>query len=180
MKMDVGKENTLELYSYLYDKYAPCLIFYARKFVSPQIAEDIVHDVFLNMWKRNNTLFVNETVVSYMFQSVQNACINHLKRDIIHEEYIDRAILELKMEELAMPSVEKKLIEQEQLDKIYEAIDKLPEKNKEVFCLSYLHGKKNPEISELLNISIRTVENHLYKALQELRKRLSLLLFSLL
>lgn len=177
MKADVGKENTIELYGRLYEKYAPGLLFYARKFVSPQVAEDIVHDVFLNMWKKSSVLLINESVVSYMFQSVQNGCINQLKRENIRDEYIDRAIFDLKTEELTMTSTEKKIIDQEQIDAIYQAIELLPEKNKEVFQLSYFKGKKNSEISEQLNISIRTVENHLYKALQELRKRLLFISF---
>jgi RNA polymerase sigma-70 factor (ECF subfamily) len=83
------------------------------------------------------------------------------------------------MEELTMSTVDKRLIEQEQLEAIYQAIDKLPQKSKEVFRLSYIHGKKNCEISELLSISIRTVENHLYKSLQELRKILVFLILFL-
>ena len=179
MKADKSKDKSLELYGRLYDKYAPGLLFYARRFVPHQIAEDIVHDVFLNMWKRNEILLIDETIVSYMFQSIQNGCINHIKREYIRNEYVDKVIFDLKMEELTMTSVEKKIIEREQIEAIYQAIESLPEKNKEVFRLSYLKGKKNAEISEQLNISIRTVENHLYKALQELRKRLSFIIFFL-
>ncbi|WP_085536342.1 RNA polymerase sigma-70 factor [Massilibacteroides vaginae] len=172
MKTNIDNKNSPELYSHLYEKYAPGLLFYARKFVSHQIAEDIVHDVFLSMWKKGNILFVEKSVVSYMFQSVQNRCINYLKKQNVRDEYKDKAIHDLKMEELTISSVEIKIIEREQIESIFKAIELLPKKNKEIFQLSYLKGKKNSEISDLLNISIRTVENHLYKALQELRKRL--------
>lgn len=176
MNTNSGKESTLDLYGNLYEKYAPGLLFYARKFVSQQVAEDVVHDVFFNMWRKSDTHVINESVVSYMFQSVQNGCINYLKRENIRNEYIDQTVFSLKMEELTTTCIEKKIIDQEQIDAIYQAIDSLPEKNKEVFQLSYLNGKKNAEISKQLNISIRTVENHLYKALQELRKQLLFIL----
>lgn len=180
MKEEIGKKIIIEQYGHLYEKYAPYLLFYARKFVPRQTAEDIVHDIFLNMWKNNNKPLINEYVVSYMFQSVQNGCINYLKHETIQNEYINKAILELKLEELTLNPVEKRIIDQEQLNAIYRSIDQLPDKNKEVFQLSYIQGKSNTEISELLNISIRTVENHLYKALQELRKRLLFIPFFLL
>ncbi|MCD7977381.1 MAG: hypothetical protein LUG51_09565 [Tannerellaceae bacterium] len=45
-------QNTFRNFSHIYEKYAPGLLFYARKFVSYPVAEDIVHDVFLNIWKK--------------------------------------------------------------------------------------------------------------------------------
>ena len=56
---------------------------------------------------------------------------------------------------------------------IFSVIESLPEKCKEVFKLSYLNDMKNKEIAELLNISLRTVEAHMYKALKFLRANLS-------
>ena len=56
---------------------------------------------------------------------------------------------------------------------IHQAINSLPDKCKEVFKLSYLYGMKNKEIADALNISLRTVEAHMYKALKILRERLS-------
>lgn len=174
--MDEKNQQALKEFSYLYEKFAPGLLFYARKFVSYPVAEDIVHDVFLNIWRRDSFLFVDESIASYLFQSVQNACLNHLKRQTIHQEYIPKAIRELKIEELTTTSPEVNLINKEHLNTIYQAIDQLPEKCREVFLLSYMEGKKNAEIADLLQISIRTVENHLYKGLQILRKTLPPLL----
>ena len=64
-------------------------------------------------------------------------------------------------------------IEDRELRKeIYNAINELPDKCKEVFKLSYLHEMKNKEIADVLGISLRTVEAHMYKALKYLRSRL--------
>ena len=74
----------------------------------------------------------------------------------------------------------KKIENQELRQEIFEAINELPDKCKEVFKLSYLHDMKNKEIADTLGISLRTVEAHMYKALKFLRERLSHLLLSLI
>lgn len=178
-KVDEIHQQTLKVFSCLYEKYAPGLLFYARKFVSYAVAEDIVHDVFLNIWKKGSFLVVDESVSSYLFQAVRNACLNHLKHQTVHQEYIPQAIRELQIEELTMTCPEINLIDREELDKVYAAIGQLPDKCREVFQLSYIEGKKNAEIADTLQISIRTVENHLYRGLQILRKNfgLTVLLF---
>ena len=72
-------------------------------------------------------------------------------------------------------------IEDRELRKeIYDAINELPDKCKEVFKLSYLHDMKNKEIADILGVSLRTVEAHMYKALKFLRNRLGHLWFILL
>lgn len=168
--MNEKAQHDLKEFSQLYETFASGLLYYARKFVPYPIAEDIVHDVFLNIWNKKSFLLINETITSYLFQAVQNACLNYLKHQAIHEEYIPKAIRELKIEELTMTSPEVNLIDKEQLTRVYQAIDHLPDKCREVFTLSYIEGKKNTEIADILQISIRTVENHLYRGLQILRK----------
>ena len=71
----------------------------------------------------------------------------------------------------------KRIEDQELRKEIQNAINELPDKCKEVFKLSYLHDMKNKEIADILGISLRTVEAHMYKALKLLRGRLSHLLF---
>ena len=78
---------------------------------------------------------------------------------------------------------EKSLIEKEGLDKIYEAINSLSDKNREILELSRFEGLKNQEIAEKLKLPVRTVETRLFRALQSLRKKLRntnlLILFSI-
>ena len=67
----------------------------------------------------------------------------------------------------------RRLYMQELAADIKAAIDSLPDKCREVFMLSYLHDLKNKEISEVLGVSISTVENHVYNALKVLREKLA-------
>jgi RNA polymerase sigma-70 factor (ECF subfamily) len=172
--------HIMEQLKQLYEKYAPGMIFYARKFVDHQTAEDIVHDIFLKMVNRDNLIIIDESIASYLFRAVQNACKDYLKRKSVREDYLGRAILELKIEELEFAANPiNRMIYEEQIASIYKAIDQLPEKCREIFVLAYLEEKKNAEIAESLHLSIRTVEAQIYKALKTIRNMLRILILLL-
>jgi len=155
----------------VYKQYAPGLIFHARKFVDHPTAEDVVHDVFLKIWNSGTVMVANESIGSYLFTAVRNACLDLLKHQSVCNDYQTKAIRDLQIEELSFnENVLNKLIDQERIDAVYRQIDQLPEKCREVFVLAYIEEKKNAEIAELLQISVRTVEAQIYKALKMLRK----------
>ncbi len=157
----------------LYEKYAPGLIFYARKFVDNSTAEDTVHDVFLKIWNRETVPLVGESVGSYLFRAVRNSCLDYLKHRTVCNDYLSKAVRDLKMEELTSgESLVNRLTDREQVDAVYKAIDQLPEKCREIFVLAYVDERKNAEIAEQFHISVRTVEAQIYKALKMLRNTL--------
>ena len=159
-----------EIFERLYKEYAPGLLFYARKFVDCQTAEDVVHDVFLKAGMSKSFLLTNENRGSYLFRAVRNACLDLLKHQVVHDDYMSRAIRDLKIEELTTgENALDSLIYREQIDAVYKEIDRLPDKCREVFTLAYLEEKKHIDIAEQLNISVRTVEAHIFKALKILR-----------
>ena len=85
-------------------------------------------------------------------------------------------ITQLSMAEMEIQyyeSGEKSLIQQENLDRIYEAVNSLSEVNREIIELSRIEGLKNKEIADRLNIPLRTVETRIFRALKELRNILS-------
>lgn len=162
----------------LYKSMAPSLIFYAAKFVGNIMAEDLVQDVFLKIWNKRAPLFLKEGLKTYLYRSVQHACLDYLKHEDIEDNYINSVINKLKIEEIYFNNETHFLFdEDERLSRIYEELDKLPSKCKEIFTMSYLEERKTDEIAELLNISKRTVEAQLYKALKRLRGAVVSLLF---
>ena len=167
MKGHHDKRTELER---LYKKHAPGLIFYARKFVDLQTAEDVVHDVFLKIWDSETVMLVDENIGNYLCSAVRNRCLDLLKRQVVHDDYMSRAVIDLKMEEIvACDNILDEMIDREKMEAVYKAIDRLPDKCREVFILAYLEEKKNAEIAEQLHISVRTVEAHIFKALKMLR-----------
>ena len=170
--MDRPKEEDRELIEFkeLYKSNAPMLIFYAGKYVNAIAAEDLVQDVFFKIWQKRTFLFLKEGIRTYLYRSVQHACLDYLKHQEVKGDYINTVTTQLKIEEIYYNDDPQSLFaEDERLELIYKEMDKLPEKCREVFTMSYLEERKTSEIAVLLNISTRTVEAQLYKALKILR-----------
>ena len=181
--MDRPKEEDRELIEFkeLYKSNAPMLIFYAGKYVNAIAAEDLVQDVFFKIWQKRTFLFLKEGIRTYLYRSVQHACLDYLKHQEVKGDYINTVTTQLKIEEIYYNDDPQSLFaEDERLELIYKEMDKLPEKCREIFTMSYLEERKTSEIAVLLNISTRTVEAQLYKALKILRSvLLSCLIFLL-
>ena len=166
-----------EKYRTLFRRYYSGLSFYAARLVGEDDAEDIVQDVFLDIWKRKDDIELGEQAQSLLYRSVYTRAINLINhRTIVNNYNTEEAELMKKKTEYYQPDqsdVIKRIENRELRVEIHQAINELPDKCKEVFKLSYLYNMKNKEIADALNISLRTVEAHMYKALRILRGRLS-------
>lgn len=112
-----------------------------------------------------------EYLKAYLFQSVRNCCMNHLKHEKVVQKHREQQILSL-TELQYYQSGEKSLIEKENLDQIWQAINSLSDIHREIIELSRFEGLKNKEIAERLKIPLRTVETRLFRALSVLRTKL--------
>ncbi|MEG0950036.1 MAG: RNA polymerase sigma-70 factor [Bacteroidales bacterium] len=165
------------LYNALFDKYYANLLFYATRFLSEDEAEDVVQDVFVELWQRRNQVEIGNQIQSFLYRAVYTRSINVLKHKQVAMAYNSEAeeFYRHKMDfyNPDKNDVIRRLENQELGREVVAAINELPDKCKAVFRLSYLYEMKNKEIAETLNISLRTVEAHMYKALKYLRSRLS-------
>jgi len=171
-------------YKGLFRKYYPSLIFYAARLVGGEEAEDVVQDVFVELWNRKNDIEIGEQIQAFLYRAVYTRALNVLKHRNVEDNYC-AAIEEInkKRAEYYQPDnneVIRRIEDMELRHQILDAINELPDKCKEVFKLSYLHEMKNKEIADVLGVSLRTVEAHMYKALKYLRNRLEHLLTILL
>lgn len=165
--------NDIINYQKLYMQYAPMLLRFAEKFISPFFSEDIVHDVFLKIWDKQVFLLSEAEVKNILFAAVRNACIDHLRRAGLEQEFADKRMIQLKLDELVFyEGAEELFMRKNLMEYVMAKINNLPEKRREIFRLSYLEGLKAAEVAERLNISPRTVENQLYRTLLFLRKEL--------
>lgn len=154
----------------MYETHASSLIRFAKRFTSARVAEDLVQDVFLEIWK-NDKVLENEYSRSYLYAAVQNRCINFLKQEQYKKTYIHDTQTEER--EINFSDALHPNDYSEQMQQIYRQIDLLPDKCKEIFKLAYIEEKKSAEIAGLLKLSIRTVEHQLYLGLKMLRKNLT-------
>ncbi|WP_299580494.1 RNA polymerase sigma-70 factor [uncultured Sunxiuqinia sp.] len=154
----------------LFRFYYPGLAVYARQFVTDaEKAEEIVQDFFVRFWEKHTSLQPSDSLKSYLFSSVKNSSLNVLKRLKVEERYLRNIQLLSDDHLLYDPDL---YIASELQDKIQKAIDKLPDRCREVFILSRINGLKNDEIALQLNISKRTVETQISKALKILKVEL--------
>lgn len=152
-------------------------------------AENIVQDVFTELWERKEILsYDNINLVALLFTSIKNRCIDLLRHRIIvkeacnsiQEEY--QMTLRMKLASLAL--FDQSVLSEQDIERIItEAIDALPERCREIFIKSKIEGKKQKEIATELNISLKTVENQMniaYRKIKiELKDYFPLLLFLL-
>jgi RNA polymerase sigma-70 factor (ECF subfamily) len=176
----VEKEGRLEGRNFerLFKDFFPPLMAFARKILGDEDdARDVVHQVFINLWDKRKELDLSTSLKSYLFTSVHNRSLNVI-RD--RKKFSSAGVPEVAGEWDVSAQIESMELE----GKIREAIDSLPEKCREIFELNRFEGLKYGEIARQLDISIKTVENQMSKALKILReqlgKYLTLLLWLLL
>jgi RNA polymerase sigma-70 factor (ECF subfamily) len=132
-------------------------------------AEEIVQDVMLEIWRRRASLVIPESPRAYLLQSTRNRALNHIRRrnvERIGEPRISAA--------LRQPDRADAFTVEEELDAaLRAAVAGLPDRCREVFELSRVHGLKYGEIADALDISVKTVEAQMGKALRVLRERLA-------
>ena len=173
------------IFNRIYRRHVNELTRYACKFVPREEAADIVHDVYITMWRQKKIFIPPDEVRYFLYRCVLNACKNRLKHLIRTHGFQNEDAAQLQLAEIDFleENIEQSA-DENMLNKVYRNIEKLPPKCREVFRLSYIEDLSNREIGEQLGISPRTVENHMYAALKQLRRKLSkeqlLLLLSLL
>ena len=133
------------------------------------LAEEIAQEVMLELWRRRESLELEQTFAAYLIRSTRNRALNHIR----HQRVVAREAAAAAIEPQASRSAEEELLGVELQQAVREAIDALPEKSREVFRLSREQGLKYAEIASVLEISVKTVEKRMGQALSELRERLA-------
>lgn len=173
--MDTGLRGRFER---IFDDNYHRMLLYALRFVQDEEdAEDIVADVFCDLWKRIETIDLDSGIATYLYRAVSTRALNLLRHQNVAAVRIEilEVINEKRMEFIAGENLEDIVHSKEIEQGIKEALADLPDKCRQVFVLSYLNGLKSKDISEAMDVSVRTVEAHIYKALRLMRSRLKYL-----
>jgi RNA polymerase sigma-70 factor (ECF subfamily) len=152
----------------LYNTNWKWLCVYAYRITNDiEAAKDIVQQVFINLLDKDESLKILN-ISAYLKQSVRYQCLNWLRNNKIHKEIL------IRMESVIVEDITEKNID---IAHINEAIDcslkQMTSRTKEVYVMSRLNYLTNSEIAKKLQISKRTVENHLTNALRIIRSRIS-------
>jgi RNA polymerase sigma-70 factor (ECF subfamily) len=151
----------------VFNFYYSGLVVFADKIVKDTpISEDIVQSVFLKLWETRETLEIR-SLRSYFIQCVKNKCIDYLRNQHVKSRF------DIQHSDLEAAITEEDLWVKSELDHLLEvAIADLPPRCREVFWMSRYENLKIAEIADKLNISRRTVETQISKALKILRSKL--------
>ncbi|MBK7884165.1 MAG: RNA polymerase sigma-70 factor [Chitinophagaceae bacterium] len=154
-------KNQIEFEQLFRSHYADCVRFAYSFMKNTADAEEVVQDVFLKLWEKKATIDIQTSPKAYLFTAIRNKAYEYHRKKtsspgMLPEEYLPGNL-----------SVNESHIENKQLEtSLQEAITTLPEKCREVFLLSRDQQLKHRQIAEQLNISVKTVENHIGKALK--------------
>ncbi len=132
------------------------------------IAEDMVQEVFIKFWERRTDITIEKTVYGYLKKAVIFRSIDYLRKKKKLDEHNE--IQQYTSLKVNLQSPEADLLSKENLLAIYNKIEALPDKSKLIFKLSRFQEMSYSEIASQLNISIKTVEYHISKALELLTK----------
>lgn len=156
--------------------------------VSEEDAENIVQDVFLELWEKREILTYPINLIAFLFTSIKNRCIDHLRHKIVVREVASQLqeeyTITLRLKFCSLEAFDQNLFTEQDIERIISrAIDALPDKCREIFIKSKLEGKKQKEIAAELNITVNTVETQMgiaYKKLKiVLKDYLPILIFML-
>jgi RNA polymerase sigma-70 factor, ECF subfamily len=162
-----GRESAFEM---LFKTYYQPLCNYAYSFLNDKDeAEEVVQSAFITVWDKRQTIEIQTSIKSYLYRMVRNACLNVIKHEKVKQQHV---AYEMAGGEPSHEGVSQSVISSELEQKIYEAMKALPEQCRLVFQLSRFEELKYAEIATQLNISVKTVENQMGKALKIMREKL--------
>lgn len=157
----------------LFKQQYPALCAFATGYLHDHdAAEDVVQHCFVNFWQKRESIALQQSLKSYFYTMVRNRCINKLKSVKVQHQHAEGIAHQ---EE---PAAEESEMEVGELaDRIAQAIEAMPTERRRIFQMSREEGLKYREIAQKLEISVKTVENQMGKALKYLRDTLSDYLF---
>jgi len=161
------RKGDLDSFEQLFHQYYAGLCGYAENLLGkPEVAEEVVQDVFYNIWKNRDSQKITRSLQSYLYRSAYNNSMMYLRK-MRREHFLDDGHrLEL---EVDSPDPSQVLQLNEVSELVEKTLERLPEKTREIFRMNRQEGLKYREIADRLSISIKTVEANMGKALKALR-----------
>ena len=151
----------------LFDKYYGSLFrFFCHRGMDRALAEDMAQDIFVRVWQNRNTLNPSKSIKAYLFQAAANEIRMHFRKKKVRDQYARDVQQQSLSYSVPIADFDKK-------QHIQQAIQALPPPLKEVFVLHRYDGLSYKEIAQLHQVSVKTVESRMSKALKKLRTQLS-------
>jgi len=172
--VDSINKGELEAFHHLYIEYYSSLCIYAKNFTrNKEIAEEVVQDVFINIWEHKGHLNIENSLKSFLFVSVRNGCLNHLKHLLVINKfnlYYTQLLKDAQdLFNVSQETGDSLLMANELEEKISKEIELLPEQCRRIFIMSRFDCLTHQEIADKLGVTINTVHRQTSIALEKLR-----------
>lgn len=171
-------ESSEDKFEKLYLSYFSKMKHFAKEYVIADAdAENLVQDVFTELWEKKELLDMPVNLLAYLFTSIKNKSLNYLRHKTVEQQTVtlmqEEYNLTLNMNLNALEEFDDKIFAEDSIEKIINhALDSLSERCRQIFIMNKLQGKKQKQIAEELNISINTVETQMKVAYKKLREEL--------
>lgn len=167
-----------ETFENIYLSYFSKLKRFALEYVLyEEDAENIIQDLFTDLWRKKEIMTEHTNLTSLLFISVKNRCLNYLRHDAMKKKHMDKLreenLIMLRMNLESLEVFDDHVFSEPDIDRlVQEAINTLPEKCRRIFYMSKIEGKKRKEIAEELHISLSTIDSQMQIAYRKLKEEL--------
>ncbi|HUP13534.1 MAG TPA: RNA polymerase sigma-70 factor [Niastella sp.] len=161
------KDGEQAAFSAIYKQYYQRVLYFSMRYVSETNAQDITAESFVQLWEKRKDFDDMAAMVQFLFVSARNRCLNIIRHEQVRSHH-ETAIME-HLQKTGHATLDVEVIRLELIKLLQKEVDKLPEKTREVFMLSFQEGLKPLQIAERLGVSVKTVSNQKVTAIKLLR-----------
>lgn len=171
------RKGDLKAFEKFYLKYQPRLFAYGVGLLNNEDdVMDLVQEAFISFWENRDHILSDYSVIAYLFKIFHCKCNKYLRMNAVVTDFSNLSELKIQEIEISYYNCDDNLlgsIYMHDLEKLYEkSIDKLPEQCREIFVLNKQEDMRSAEIASKLGISVRTVENQIYRAIHIVREEM--------
>jgi len=168
--VEVLQQGDKVVFEKIFKDYYEKLCNYANSFVGDMDeSEEIVQATFVTFWEKRSNIDIHTSAKSYLYQAVRNQCLNKIKHDRVKQAHFEHSTYQ---NDIESPDGHQNLVGKELNEMINIAINSLPPQCRTVFMLSRFENYSYTEIANEMNLSVKTIENHMGKALRIMRTQL--------
>lgn len=171
------QQGDVAAFEQLYKKYHPKAFAFCKSILrDSDKAKDVVQESFAAFWEHRTDIVATEAISAYLFRILRNGCLRQLRRDALLNNFLNIDSVTLSELELRYHTEEQNILNdiyfRDLSERYQEALDRLPKQCRTIFRMNRNYGMRSEEIAGALNLSVRTVENQLYRGLKMIKKSL--------
>jgi RNA polymerase sigma-70 factor, ECF subfamily len=165
------KENDKFAFELIFNKFNRKLYYFTLGYVHSQAeSEEIIQNVFVSLWENRDMLNDAFSIQNYLYKATVNHIYNYFKHQLVRRRYVENMILE--GTDIDQETVQD-ILTNDLGDMVNKIIGELPLRQRVIYRLSRVDGLSHSEIAQRLGLSIRSVENQIYRALKYIREKLN-------